>query len=164
MKKVILESDFKKWKDLITQADMIESSIINRICYILTFWLQTFGNTLSSWYFEGADEGHVGDLDSHISDSVIYGIVLDYFYDNKTNIIDKHGNNLSCDDDIPTRWLFEDFEEEIVNGKKLFEDKMAAKKAAAFERKKVTKEQRQALIDGAKSKLTKEELKAIRGK
>jgi hypothetical protein len=77
------------------------------------------------------------------------------------NIIDKFGDEWSFEGLLPKRWLFEDFEAEIVIGKTKFEEVEALKKEKAATLKAAKKLKKAELLESAKKKLSKEELVAL---
>ncbi len=81
----------------------------------------------------------------------------------KMTFIDKNGNECNIEyGDIPTRWIYEDFEEEFTNGIKLYQDKRKEQIAKDTEKQQKKKQEKDALIAAAKAKLTPEELKALK--
>jgi len=165
MKKDILESKhFNDWREAKAQCDRLENIITERLSYVVHKIFEVFNLKVSTWYFPDAKEGEVGDLDSHIWDAGIHEIFVEISNNKKNNIIliDKYDNEWEWDSPLPTRWLFEDFEREIIEGKKKYEEKEAARKA---QRKELTEKQKSedaALLANVKQKLSKKELAALR--
>jgi len=62
---------------------------------------------------------------------------------------------------IPTKWLFEDFETELVEGKRLWEEREAAKKQQKAARRAAKKAAKEAAKVSAAAKLTPEERQAL---
>lgn len=162
MKEPITKELFDEWDVLIKKAGQLEAKIEARITYILKTYFKIFGNKLDTWYFCGAEEGEVGDLKSHIWGDQIWSFEVDSSgKDWEMAFIDKDGNECYWENSIPTRWLFEDFETEIKEGKELFQKRQfekELKRKASIEKRKMQKQQ---LIDSAKSKLSQDELKAL---
>lgn len=164
----ITEDIVSEWEKHINLANKFEYTILDRITYVIRFWMETFGGKLDTWYFDGADEGEVGSLERHMGkDSVdsIYVICKPNPKDNDSNasvIIDKFGNEYQWESEIPIRWLFEDCEEEIRNGKILFDKHLVQKKADKAVKNSLKKKLDESLANQAKAKLTKEELKALK--
>lgn len=77
-------------------------------------------------------------------------------------IITKDGGEWAWDSSIPLRWLFEDCEEEIINGKTLYDAKLKKKKEEAIVKKTLKKKLDETLAVQAKAKLSKEELAALK--
>lgn len=153
-----------EWQGLRKRADFLEGQILDRITYIIRFWMETFGGKLETWYFDGAAEGDVGDLRHYMSGTTIHNIctICKPNPNAEMVIIDKDGDEYAWESEIPTRWLYEDFEQEIVNGKTLFEAREKQRKEEKALKKKNQKEADMALVELAKSKLTKEELAALK--
>lgn len=148
-----------KGKKLNKEISDLNEMIINRIHYIISFLFETFSEKKGSWWFDGAEEGEVGDFWKNY-----YGYEIAFRTDifvNDIKIIDKNGNFWSCGGWIPDRWLFEDFENEIIEGKKLLEEQNAKKKTDELQLKEQNELEKQKLITSAKSKLTKQEIKAL---
>ena len=150
-----------------------EERIHDRITYILKKVCQEFGDELSTWYFYEAGEGELGNLWKYFNDeTTISGIVIDIEtkplareseLDGDYVIIDKYGDEFCIGDEIPTRWLYEDFEKELSGGKVKYIQNQADKKRADAEKSLKKKKEQQELIVSAKKKLTKSELAAIQG-
>jgi hypothetical protein len=159
----------KQWEKLATEAGKLEEKITDRMNYILHSLFEMYGAKLDTWYFDGAGEGEMGELSRYLRDDEIYGIVTelytrDRFRDKQVDIIfiDKNDHECSYEGAIPTRWLFEDFETEVLEGKKKYEEKEAARKLQAKENLKKQKEEDKKLAEVAKAKLSKKELAALR--
>jgi hypothetical protein len=151
--------------ELAAQAESKQEIITDRITEILLFLGKTFGGKLGTWYFSGAGEGELGNLWDHFSDEEID--CIETCWVNGRNIqengpeiviIDKNGETWEMQGLIPTRWLFEDFEQEIIDGKLKFEQKQEVKKLKNLKKKvKIN-----SLANAAKKKLTKAELAALK--
>jgi hypothetical protein len=167
------------WDIAKKQADKLECEIIDRITYILKFWVKTFEGELFTWYFEEAEEGEVGNLSNHIDEYNVYGIILDYKIepDNyNMPFINKDGKDCEWKNvysSIPVSWLYDNsFEEEIVIGKKTFEDRIAAKRFASKEKLKrkqlnyqkllEDKKQDVEIIKSVKERLSAREIEALK--
>ena len=162
------ESIIQNWSNFRSKAYVLEEEIIDRITHIIEVWFEAFGGSLSTWYFDDAAEGTVGDLQRYMDNSSISCIHTDAKRDLKPNcgyemvIIDKFGKEYSWQSEVLTRWLFEDFEQEIINGKKAFDDAEAGRKEKAKQAKVKKRESDQVLASKALAKLTKEELAALK--
>jgi hypothetical protein len=66
-----------RWEQKRGEADELEGQITDRIHYILNFIFDFESAKLSTWYFDGAAEGEVGNLRNHISGDTIYSIVTE---------------------------------------------------------------------------------------
>lgn len=73
-------------------------------------------------------------------------------------IIDKYNNEIYLTDGIPFRWITEDFEKELIDGKKLYEQKQKEELKNKSSKIKSNKN----LIKSALNKLTKEEKEALK--
>lgn len=152
-----------KWENAVKQASKLEDEITDRIDYILHFWFSTFGAKLEWWYFDGAEEGEVGDIKINMDTIWNFYVEVKNYPDNDMSIIDKDGDVYSWQSEIPTRWLYDDnFEEEIVEGKAEFERREAERLAKKKQRTAEKKAQDSKLAEAAKKKLSKEELAALR--
>lgn len=141
----------QKWKKLRYEADSVESVIVKRIDYILRTWFAIGGNDLDFWSFNYAPDPN-GSLFGNIDDDCISGITVECkgdFYD--FEFIDKFGYERCWESTIPIRWLYEDFEKEIRDGKEKFDKKQ-----------QVSTKQDENFVTSAKAKLTKKELDALR--
>ena len=148
-------------EDLVSRAGKLEEKITDRIHYIMTSIFKLFGKKSAYWYFYGAGEGEVGPLWAHYDKEMI-GVVIDDCPGESMVILLKDGSEWGFDDGIPTRWLFEDFEEELTQGKKNYEEREITRKAAQKELAANKKLEDKKLIEGAKKKLSKKELEALR--
>lgn len=133
----------KKYSTLSEQID-------KRMKFILEFCINTVGGKLGWWDWE--DEA---DFPNAYSPELLY-IAGEWTCGDKMKFIDKNGEE-QCFYSIPTRWLYEDFQDEFVNGIKLYKEKQQAK----TKKKQQNRQNREKLIASAKAKLTAEELKAI---
>jgi hypothetical protein len=165
----ITQELFSDWERLHKEISSLESQMEDRIDYIIRSVFKEFGNRLSTWYFPGAEEGEVG--------SMKYAVDKDYFtvetdclerYESSKSgykemtILLKDGTRWSFEGMYLTRWLFEDFEEELVQGKKKYEEKLEEEAKKKKERALARKQKKVLLAESAKAKLTKEELKALK--
>ena len=134
-----------------------EKSIIKRVDYIINTIFKTFKIKNSYWYFYGAEEGSHGDIDKGIyKDVLLLELENNYAYAD-FYIIDKNNDEWSFEEGFPLRWLFENFEQELIDGKKLYELKDKEKRDAVT----LATNNKKKLIKQVKSKLNKEELEAL---
>lgn len=145
-------SDLKEAKKAL---GIIEGKVFDRIDYILHFVFETFDNTLHNWYFEDANEGGMGNL--YMDKDWIYDIFTDATCQNNMVMFLKDGKQYEYDGIFPSRWLFEDFEEEVLQGKQAWIDEQEAKK----KKSKKAKETRNAKREEVLNKLSKEERKLL---
>lgn len=166
MKKDILEFKiFEQWTAANEQASRLEDIITSRITYIVHTLFNQFNMKLDTWYFSDAGEGQVGSLSDHCRgdeiDSIEVELNRDFVYLD-INIIDRFGNEWMWENMIPRRWLFEDFEKEIADGKIKYLEKEVARKAKQKELSKKKKAEDALLIEKAKQKLSAKELAALK--
>jgi hypothetical protein len=153
-------------KELLANADklktelfVLENKITDRIDYIVRY---CFGK-IDTWYFDDAQPGSIGDLWENIKYNEIEGIIISRGerFPERTEkdliIIDSNGGEINLYDSFPKRWLFEDFEKEVDEGKIKYEKKQLEKKNKRNEKKDKTK----SLAKSAAEKLSKDELAAI---
>jgi hypothetical protein len=168
---VVSKDVIAKCEELNKELGGLEDKITNRMTYVLQTLFATFGIKLGTWYFDDAPEGGLGDLWRHYHDDEIYVVTevgsnceKDRNLFNSVNmvIIDKFGEEWGFEGGLPTRWLFEDFEQELIDGKKKFEEAEEARKIKEKEDRSKRKEQDKALAQTAKAKLSKKELAALR--
>lgn len=145
------------------ECNELEAQIINRIDYILNFIFDLESSKLNYWYFDGAQEGAVGNLNLSYDNKTIYStidsIVTDSVKKKKNySYILKDGKQWEYEGTLPSRWLFEDFEEELIEGKKKYELLEVERK----QKKNQISEKNNMLVEQAKAKLSKEELAALK--
>lgn len=160
MSKIITKEFVNETLLLNNQLESKKEIIFNRIEYILKFIFKAFGGELDYWYFDGAEEGEVGDLFKNYNPNTIY-VIAEGSY-NYSVIIDKFNNEWDFDGEIPTRWLFEDFEDEVLDGLKEYKKRQEEKKQKAQTKKAKEKANLEKLVLEAKKKLSKEELLALK--
>ena len=144
------------WEEASKKASALEEKIVDRLDYIITTIFEVFKERLDTWYFSDAQEGTMGSLtydEPEIFMEWKHGTLKDDMI-----IIDRDGNELMFDQSVPTRWLFQEFEAELKDGKKKYEERESAKLVKKLSDKEATKK----LAASAKSKLTKEELAALK--
>lgn len=165
MKTVVTKELVKQWKTVSLQAGALEDKIVDRIDYIIKTIFKTFDQKLEYWYFYGAGEGEVGRLRiDGDSFSVITELARNRNGDYNSQqmvILLKDGSEWGFDGEYPTRWLFEEFEKELTDGKKKFEEQEIARKLKQKELSVAKNQKDQSLIESAKKKLSKKELAAI---
>lgn len=159
----------EQWEEARNAAGQLEEQILVRVEYVLRVWYAAFGGTLDNWYFYGAEESSVGDLSRNMTEECVSNLCTSATPHPKGNgdhdgsmIIMLEGAEWEWQQEFPTRWLFEDCEHEIIEGKKLFEEQQARKKKSAAEKRSEKKAKDEALAQTAKAKLSKEELQALK--
>jgi hypothetical protein len=161
-------TDIQKAYALSKQISIIDNKIYSRISYIADIMGSVFELTHTSWEFgyEGNDTS-IWDTDNYTEERInvkIEGYVKANRlggYPDGLPIIDKNGKRWELSDGIPTRWLYEDFEEELAQGKVMIEQQEQQRRDEVTSKKKNDEQARQKLIDQAKAKLSKEEFAAI---
>ncbi len=155
-------SIIKKINTLNKQIQDLETTILDRINYIAKKVCEAFGEEFSSVNLQSLEDGDLINLSYngidwyiHITDDDAVGKKR-----GKTKCLSGHDFAIVLKDnsewglnELPTRWLFEDFEKELFDGVLLYKNKIS-KDAAS-------KETKEEIINRAKAKLTKEELNAI---
>jgi len=142
-----------------------DETLENRIQYIVESICSVFGQKLYTWYYPGADEGAVGSFDK-ASDGHAVSLHIE-IEDDKWLAID---NSIILSDgewqlyEIPFRWLTEDFEDELKNGRAAYLQKLEDDKKKLEDKNKKRKAKKQDLIEQIKKKLTPEELKLLKVK
>jgi hypothetical protein len=128
-------------------SDIVDK-ISSRMDYIIHFCVEAVKGKVEWWEW-GSGRGYE-DYDFIHSYSPESLTINGEWKDSKMVFLDKNGNerDLECGG-IPTRWLYEDFEEEYTKGLQLCSEKHKVSKT-------------QALIASALAKLTSEEVKALR--
>ena len=155
------------WKALSTQVGEYEDEIVARIDYIIRMVFKVFDkkDTDYWWAFYGAEEGSVGELYRGLSDdSILVEIELRSDDNTKMIIILNDGSEWSFNGSggiFPRRWLHEDFMQELIDGKRLYE-KAEAERRRKRKEKGVSAKLANKALEMAKSKLSKKELAALR--
>lgn len=154
-------ADYKKLR---ASASELENSIADRITYVLDTIYKTFGSSCDNWYFDGAEEGQLGDVNRHVDHHEVSGIIA---YSKKPSgqdmaVILNNGDEWGLDEGFPTHWLFEDFEQELKDGKEKFLKKEAERKELEKAKRDSKKQKDADLAAKAKAKLSKAELAALK--
>lgn len=157
---VITEKFVKEADEQARKAAGMEETIINRLEYIMQFAFNLFNQNKAYWYFHDAAEGEVGSLWKSYNKDQITMVVCDCDSLLFTDKDDVDGD--LCHDGVQTRWLFEHFEKEFVDGKLRYEQKELERKSRQKELSAKKKKKDQLLIEQVKKKLSTEELAAIK--
>jgi hypothetical protein len=164
----LLDADFfQKRAAILKQLGPLNVALEARLDFVFREVFKTCGATFDCWYVDGAEEGEVGDLESVINEKagqieLGYLQMYDVEYDDEDNFnVLLDGEEWYLLDCLPLRWLFEDFKDELLQGQVDWQEARATKLAKAKERKAGNSQKKLALIETAKSKLTKEEVKAL---
>ena len=158
----ISNDHFKDYMEAENRLSQLEEVLTDRIGYIIDKLHDICGINYEYWYFEGAPEGDVGKPD--IDQYTVSSLVVDYGCNGYKSIklILKDGEEWILEESFPSRWLFEDFEQEVIDGKKKFDAKEKARKEKAKQQRLSRKEKDKRIIEKVTSKLTKEEIAAIK--
>lgn len=152
---------FKEAEEAARQAGKLKEKIVDRLHYIMTSIFKTYGKSSAYWYFYGAAKGEVGDLWEHVHEHYIW-VVIDNCPGEGLLAVLKDGSEWDFQDAIPLRWLYEDFEDELAEGKKKYKELEVARKEAEKVKRQKTKQENAALAKSARAKLSKEELAALK--
>lgn len=107
------------------QLARMSNNIEHRLDYVVRYILSAFGHQIDAWWFMNANEGEIGSIWEHVSSRngayIITDIQLElrnYFGVKPFSFKDKHGHTYGVKGSgsltIPFRYLFEDFENELV--------------------------------------------------
>lgn len=155
-----IDEGFKRYKEL----EEISKTVEERTHYIMMTIFDLFGFKGDYyWYFSGAHDEETGvpwyglKYNKTRLETNIYGEAR------PAVIILKDGSEWGLEDGIPIRWLYEDFEQELINGKKEYEQRLILKKEQEALKKEQEKQNAQNLKTSIQNKLTKEELEYLKG-
>lgn len=171
-----LEPSFvKEAKEKNKELDCYSKKIENRIHYIIMKLYNVFNVKNYYWKSINANEGEQGDMFEAISNQFGNYLNIEHGIGRFTSrvslgdclIIDKNGKMLAPLDQyqdsdadifgIPIRWLYEDFEQELVDGKAAYDAKLQAEEDAI----KNKDNEKKKIIKSVKKKLSKEEREAL---
>jgi hypothetical protein len=161
----VLVSDLELKIKLSEEIILIDKTVHVRITYIADKICELYGRNKSYWSWLNLPYDY-----RYHRGNYSFGIKISSFDDNAVgNIILKDGSiHKFYDGFIPQRWLFEDFEEELVEGKKKYEQFLEEQNSIELKKKndkqqklRQEKEKQAVLLEQALGKLTKEEYKAI---
>lgn len=153
----LLPDAMTQYEALQNQADSAKNFIEDRINYIIQTIYASFGERLSCWYFDGAGEGETGDLLRAYSHDFISLHVEPYPSGQGFSIINKDGGEWGLSSEIPTRWLFEDFEDELKKGIIAYYEAQNKKSVVRSKNKEAKEAKRREVLN----KLTAEEQKIL---
>ncbi len=158
----LTNDDVNDWKEATRKAGVLEETITQRIDYILRTIYKTFGKKFDYWYIPGEDAslrhyelependftGYC--IEPYCSSLPIYSKVVDC----EINLIDEG---------FPSRWLYEDFEEELTQGREYYKQWKTEKENKRKEKLVKSAEKKAATLKAIRQKLSPEELKLIKG-
>lgn len=143
-------------------ADGMKANIEGRLDYIMKCIFDCFNMKDAFWYFKDAGEGEVGNLWDYYTDEHIDVVIETRKSFGMLKIITNEDMELSLVDGIPTRWLFIDFENELLEGKEKFIERQVRVAKINKEKRQIEKIEEKELADAAKLKLSKKELDALK--
>jgi len=131
-----------------------------RVGYIVRKIFEVCGGQLNWWNWDDPERLTNGNVPSIDGDA--FRIYI-FFYKSPKNdtILLKDGTEWVIFDDIPTRWLWEDFEDELVNGLAAYKEQEQAKLMAAQVKKIENEKRRKEIAQQAINKLTPVEREAL---
>lgn len=150
----ILEDTIKNFINIKEKYELARDNIVLRIKYILKMISRVCADGDEFYlddYVDVIDNVHVNKY--NVGFNPINEITLSAIFLKDGTSYNFDGYDIGYAYSFPRRWIFEDFEDELINGKKIYD--INAKKAQNNLLKKAK------LIKSAKSKLTPEELKAL---
>jgi len=151
---------YNQWKEANDLVVKLEEDIIARIDYIIKSVFNIFGQKLITWYFEKDDMPLSHSIDGFYISEITTEVSMSE--PRKDMVIFLKGG-FTCDlrHEFPTYWLFENFEEEVINGRKQYEEMQSKKKAAA--QNDIAKQQiEDEIIKSIEVKLSKDEWDALK--
>jgi len=163
MDKPLTAEDLKAYEEARKTLGKAEGKIIDRIDYIIKTIFKAFKKRLSCWYFYGAAEGEVGEI---AMDDFDVRPTMEPYHDMLIMLEYKEGKKMKkgewgLQDGFPTRWLTEDFEEELQQGIAEYKAHKEEEKAKEKEKQEVKEKEKQELIESAKGKLSAKERRAL---
>lgn len=126
--KPITQKDVTKWEDLIKKADKAGEKILNRLDYIIRFCCDLWDTEIDFWNFNTIDDDELEtpekmptwlDIDPSSTETIDMPSIYDGTRWARTYewmVLDDEGNEVSLES-FPTRWLYEDFEDELRKAK-----------------------------------------------
>lgn len=138
--------------------------IVNRIDYILKKIYSTFGGTCDNWYFDGAEENYLGNVAAAIHYDEVTGFCIESEVKPKRPmyILGSNGKEIDLTWGFPVRWMTEDFESELEEGKENLVKFKAKRTKESKDKKDARKKKDFDLTNKIISKLNKEEIQALR--
>ncbi len=161
-KEALTETYLEEYFELIDSVSIFETEIINRIDYILKFIYNEFNSKFECWYVDGADEGEIGKISSLLNGDEVSPCVESPLSYGKEFIIILDGVHWDLKDSFPKEWLFKDFEDKTIEGKKKYKELIEEEKVKAEIRIAKLQEKEKQELSNIKSKLTDEELRLLK--
>lgn len=136
MKEPLIPNVINQRKNIFKEWSKLDSILIDRFSYLFKRIGKICGFTFNGWHVLGATAGFYGEVDLLIRNNIIdmSKVILEdisgpYYSPNALKII-INGREIDMYRSVPTRWLFENFEKELKNARKLYLQKMTRKNAA----------------------------------
>lgn len=165
----ITKEEFEEYSGLILKIKQINSElsgISDKIAYHTNDVVELIHNLYKKGALDFWGLSYCSDYDDFIERGSLY-----YEYGYKENTYSKKsrpvfykGKDLIFESEIPVDFLFmslEEIEKAILDERKVIEEKERAKKEVAKKRREAKKAEKKTLIEAAKKKLSKEEIKAL---
>lgn len=149
-------------ENLFSERSRISALLTGRVNYIIEEMARVFNVKISWWSFSNPSE-YVSEgsfEDSYGQDYFEFEWELDRCKD--CTILNKDGRLIDLNNEFPTRWLYEPFEDELLEGKSRLEQKKSAKKAANKAKQLLKKKEKELLLEQLKGKLSAEEMKVLK--
>ncbi len=141
------------------KEEQITSKIESRVDFIVKKIISLFGKRLDWYgYANGGDDGGFFDVQRY-KETVDLNI---YVVGGTDLVVIIEEGEWGLEQGFPTRWLFEDFEEEVKEGIAKYKIQKEAQKQKEKELRIQRKEKDLLLAKEARNKLTKEEIKALK--
>jgi len=164
MKKVLTTDILKQIEAQTSIFNVHQSLVLCRFQDILGIIHEYFNSEIDWCDYDNGDSSYQRDgyFDPKIYKKYIfYDGNFTYNGDDDMSIIDKNGNTLQLLLAFPTRWLFEDFYQELDEGRKLFLERKSLKKKKNKDNRILRKEKRINMCNSLKKKLTDDEINFI---
>jgi hypothetical protein len=162
----IKEDDYKKLVDLQYQCGILESKFSDRCNYIVRTCASILKKKIDWWDFTNGSENNAGRFKAAQArnyDYVSFSGEGSFFGNDSVIILKNGGEWIFGNGEFPTRFLYEDFETEVSNGRQLYLERKQEK--IKKESKKLLKKKKTAGVyeKAAKSlkKLSPEKLKEL---
>ncbi len=155
MKEPILPSLLDQRQAIRRELRQSSDAIIDRLTYIFKKIARVCDFEFFDWNVIGANEGEYGVIDLLFSNDKIRSYQVEFselrglHYDAVVPII-LNGRTIDLKYSFPKRWMFENFENELVEGRRLYLQKIARKSMIRYKAK-----------ERAKSKLSAKEIKIL---
>lgn len=161
--KVLSHTTLAIWLELQKNSSALEDQIVDRINYIVRKICEVFNDKLDWWDFPGdGNRGEGGRMIDAINGDKVSFVAEAENALSSHEVIFKDNSKWDLNSDFPKRWLFENFEEELIEGKerfKIFEKNRLQNKRELAASNKIKNKM---LVAQAKAKLSKEELAALK--